>query len=331
MSATEREGSWETITIPPVSEGIEPVAHEARYVSAFLKNYLRDNPKKLSDICFLVPRKTWLEELKQSLSPLGWPLQIYSNKAVYRDNPLFCAVLAFIHLINFPEDGFELAGILHGIFNISETDITLFDQPLQIISPCNPGKSPILPLLNALFLLRKDVSEQAPWNGIGRIIQYFKPLCPTSDSDRCCEELILETAFQVQKAECSWCALECRLQHYLEVAIENEQTPCEDALQGFSCHKAKGLEWSTVILPFFYRPIRYNTHHYPFLFDGKIVWNKYGWETSTELLNFRKRELQRLLYVTCTRPQQHLIILDDRALWKSETANLSFGELYDAI
>ena len=331
-SVSDRDGYCETITIPPAPEGeTESVVHEARYISEFLKNYLRDNPKKLSDICFLVPRRHWLEELKQGLAQMEWPLQIYSNKAVYRDNPLFCVVLAFVHLINFPEDGFELSGMLHGIFNVSETDITLFDQPLQVAYPCNAGASPIIPLLNELFCLREKVSEQVPWAGVGPILRYFKQLCPTCDSDRCCEDLILETAFQVQSTEYTWCALERRLQHYLEVTIENEQAPCDDALQGFSCHKAKGLEWPTVILPFFYRPIRYNTSHYPFLLNSKMVWNKYRWKTSVELLSFRRRELQRLLYVSCTRAKQHLVIFDDRALWKPESTNPSFGELYNEV
>lgn len=329
-SATKREGRCEIFTLPTMSESeIDPVAYEIRYISDFLKNYLRNKSLKLSDICFLVPRKNWLEELKQNLSALDWSLQIYSNKTIYRDNPLFCAVLAFVHLINFPEDGFELAGLLHGIFNISETDITLFDQPLQIAYPSNTGVSPLIPLLNEWFRLRKKVHSQAPWEGIGLILAYFKSLCPTYDSDRCCEDLILETAFQVQSSECTWCALELRLQQYLEIAIETEQTPCMDALQGFSCHKAKGLEWPIVILPFFYRPIRYNPHHYPFLLNHKLVWHKYDPEAPEALLNARKRELQRLLYVTCTRAKQHLIIFDDRVLWKPEHANPSFGELYE--
>ena len=332
LSASNVDGCFKTIAIPaPAENEVEPIVYEARHISKFLENYLRCNPRSLSDICLLVPRKNWLEELKDELSHLGWPLQIYSNKAVYRDNPLFCAVLAFVHLINFPEDGFELAGILHGVFNISETDITLFEQPLQIVYPCAVGASPVIPLLNELFDLRKKVVGQAPWNGIDCVIEYFKRFCPSCDSDCDCEDLILETSFQVQSTECTWCTLENRLELYLDVAIENEQQPRNNALQGFSCHKAKGLEWPTVILPFFYRPVRYGTYNYPFLLNGKVVWNKHNLEASAELPNFRRRELQRLLYVTCTRAKQHLIILNDKALWKPENNHPSLGELYDGI
>ena len=327
-SAAKTAGSCETVMIPPMSDGeTEAIAYEARYIARFLENYLQKNPRPLSDICFLVPRKDWLESLKQELSLLGWPLQIYSNKATYRDNPLFCAVLAFVHLINFPEDGFELAGILHGIFNISETDITLFDQPLQIAYPCEESSSPIVAVLKQLLCLRKAVVSLSPWTGISDVIRFFKPLCPTCDSDRCCEDFILEITFQIQSSESTWCALEFRLRNYLTIAIENEQMPRVDALQGFSCHKAKGLEWPTVILPFFYRPIRYQANKYPFLLNDKIVWHKKD-KALEELFYARKRELQRLLYVTCTRAKQHLVILDDKALWKLEVAHPSFAELY---
>lgn len=329
VSVSKLEGSYKEIFLPPLPENdITPIQHEARYISKFLENYLRHNPRPLSDICLLVPRKNWLEELKCALSLFGWNLQIYSHTTTYRDNLLFCAILAFVHLVNFPEDGFELAGILHGVFGISETDITLFDQPIQIAYPCDPNSSPITSLLKELFRLRKTVIALPPWTGIGYILQYFKHLCSNCDPDYCCEELILETAFQVQSTECTWTALEFRLQHYLDTAIENKNAPCDNTLQGFSCHKAKGLEWPTVILPFFYRPIRYSTKRYPFSLNGKIVWNKYGFENTTELLDFQKRELQRLLYVTCTRAKQHLVILNDNVLWKQENTHPSLGQLY---
>lgn len=330
ISASKLQGNCETVTIPPMPEGeTDAVAHEARHIAKFLENYLRDHPRAPSEVCFLVPRKHWLEELKSGLSQFGLNLQIYSNEATYRDNRLFCAILTFVHLINFPEDSFQLAGLLHGIFHINETEITLFDQPLQIEHPCDRGTSPIISCLDALFQLRKSVVARATWDGVGDMLRFFKPLCSNNESDSVCEDLILDIAFQIQRSECTWCALELRLQNYLDVAIENEQRPCLDAFQGFSCHKAKGLEWPTVILPFFYRPIRYPSKTYPFLVNDKIVWNKYTFETSIELLNIRRRELQRLLYVTCTRAKQHLIILNDKSLWKPENTHPSFGQLYE--
>ena len=328
VSASALEGNCKTITVPSMPENEkDPVAYETQYISNFLKDYLQTYPRDLSDVCLLVPRNNWLEELQHGLSQFGWGLQIYSHKTIYRDNLFYCAILSFIHLINFPEDSFEIAGVLHGIFNISETDITLCDQPLQIAYPCC-SNSPIATLLESLLQLRQSVIALAPWVGIETIIQYFRPLCPINDEDRACEDLILETAFQSQSTNCTWCAFEVRLQYYRDIAIENEYPVCKDLLQGFSCHKAKGLEWPTVILPFFYRPIRYNTKHYPFLLDGKIIWNKYSFEASTELLKFRKRELQRLLYVSCTRAQQHLVILDDCMLWEQEISHPSLGQLY---
>ena len=177
--------------------------------------------------------------------------------------------------------------------------------------------------------LLNEISEQSLCVGTVRLIEFFKPLVSSMPTDAYFEDFLLETAFQTQCLGQSWLALEERLRVHLNETAETEEEIQSDALQGFSCHKAKGLEWKTVVMPFFDRPVRYQTPHYPCAYRGKILWNKKDAERS-ELDDDRRRELQRLLYVACTRTKGDLVLVRDDALWKSEAACPSWGALYDA-
>lgn len=176
----------------------------------------------------------------------------------------------------------------------------------------------------------KEISEQSLCGGTVRLIDFFKAYVPPMSTDVYFEEILLETAFQTQQLGQSWLALERRLRAHLNEEAETEEKIQSDALQGFSCHKAKGLEWKTVVMPFFDRPVRYQTPHYPCAYCGQILWNKKDAERS-QLADDRRRELQRLLYVACTRTKEDLFFMRDDALWGNREAGLSFGDLYDEV
>ena len=176
----------------------------------------------------------------------------------------------------------------------------------------------------------KEISEQSLCAGTARLIDFFKAFVPPMPTDAYFEEILLEAAFQTQQLGQSWLALERRLRAHLNEEAETEEEIQSDALQGFSCHKAKGLEWKTVVMPFFDRPVRYQTPHYPCAYRGQILWNKKDAERS-QLADDRRRELQRLLYVACTRTKEDLFFMRDDALWGKREAGLSFGDLYDEV
>ena len=175
----------------------------------------------------------------------------------------------------------------------------------------------------------KEISEQSLCAGTARLIEFFKAYVSPMPTDVYFKEILLETAFQTQQLGQSWLMLEQRLRAHLNEKAETEEEIQSDALQGFSCHKAKGLEWKTVVIPFFDRAVRYQTPHYPCVYRGQILWNKMDAETS-EIADDRRRELQRLLYVACTRTKEDLFFIRDAVLWKSEAACPSWGALYDA-
>jgi len=175
----------------------------------------------------------------------------------------------------------------------------------------------------------KELSKQSLCAGTARLIEFFKAFVSLMPTDAYFEEILLETAFQTQQLGQSWVVLEQRLRAHLNEEAETEEEIQSDALQGFSCHKAKGLEWKTVVMPFFDRPVRYQTPHYPCAYRGYILWNKKDAE-ALEIASDRRRELQRLLYVACTRAKEDLVLMRDDALWGKRDVGVSLGDLYDA-
>ena len=174
----------------------------------------------------------------------------------------------------------------------------------------------------------KEISEQSLCAGMVRLIEFLKTLVPAVPTNAYFEKILLEAAFQTQQLGQSRLALERRLRAHLNEEAETEEEIQSDALQGFSCHKAKGLEWKTVVMPFFDRPVRYQTPHYPCAYRGQIFWNKKDAEAS-EIADDRRRELQRLLYVACTRTKEDLFFMRDKILWNPEACSSSFGLLYE--
>jgi|GEM_PF-2295526 len=330
ISASKIPGKYHEIKLEKPSSTEDPINYELQQLVNLLKSYQQKEQINSADICLLCPRNDWLNEAQTYLSSYGIDLQLYSNNVTFRENPFFCTILAFVHLLNFPDDAFEIAGMLYGTFHLSETEITLFQASLQIADK-EHGSEKIGKILEQLADLREDVLSKTPWQGILEIIRYFSPYCPNVATNVSSKNIILETVSQAQQWGQSWIEIERKLYQYLDNPIEDTAAVLPNAIQGYSCYKAKGLEWDTVIVPFFYRPIRHHQIQYPYLFKDKFIFNKNAKDFSSELYISRKRELQRLLYVTCTRAQRNLIIMQDKALWKSEEAAPSFGDLLEEV
>lgn len=334
QSAAKTEGSFQEICVP-FDGSMDPVEQEARAVSDFLKTDLQNRPRALSDICFLSPRKDWLQAFQQALSNMGWKMQLHSQPVTGRDCPLFCHVLAMIHEVNFPEDTFEKVGLLQTTFGCSTEALTwVFEKrSVQKQPVTKPLPSSLQTVKAAQAVLDRLIQETAALSlcaGVTKLLTFFQPRCETTPTDAYFTDLLLKTAFQTQQKGQSWFAFETYLRPYLHLEAEEEVEIQSDALQGFSCHKAKGLEWETVVLPFFYRPIHPPSASYPRVVRNQFLWRA---EDAKEMGDFDeyRRECQRLLYVACTRAKQHLWVLQDAALWESEKKSFSFGSLLEAV
>ena len=122
--------------------------------------------------------------------------------------------------------------------------------------------------------------------------------------------------------------------------------PAKDGhIQLLSCHKAKGLEWDAVLLPFFSRPIGFALKNYPQLFYLKgesrslLAIDKHHEHESYKIQAEREKEkeLDRLLYVSMTRARKTLVLFNDEVFFSSnkssftERLKISFGKTNNKI
>ena len=319
-------GSFQIIRIPSPPEVFKRAEdaenYELPYLLRFLKNLLSSWTDPLSQICILAPRKAWLTKICDFLSKEGLNTQIYSSDKEGRQCPYFCRFLTWVHLINFPEDSFELAGLLVYGFQIDEAVLTQFSGSLQIANPTK-GQDLVAQVLNKAYEIRQQLLKQSVWQGTVTLMSLLETFCIPTET---IANILLCTASETQALGQSWAFFEQQLRQYLHKPIESNPVLDTHAIQCYTCHKAKGLEWDTVIVPFFFRPITYTKFKYPLFYDNHIFFNKD--HQPPTLAADRRYELERLLYVTCTRAKKNLIFIDDKGLWSTRTNEPSFGDLW---
>ena len=96
------------------------------------------------------------------------------------------------------------------------------------------------------------------------------------------------------------------------------------AIQLITYHKAKGLQWDCVVLPFLCRSVRNRSPEYPRLVPlgpaevPVVVFGggELGEGREIVLRRGEEQEMQRLLYVAMTRARQTLVLVDDRQVFE---------------
>ena len=99
-----------------------------------------------------------------------------------------------------------------------------------------------------------------------------------------------------------------------------------DAIQLLTSHKAKGLEWQAVIVPYVFRTIESKSPPYPRVVSGEagreiVCRDKADFASQArDFVTERERQqLQRLLYVMSTRAKRTLVLVDDEALFAGQS------------
>ncbi|MDR0393150.1 MAG: UvrD-helicase domain-containing protein [Puniceicoccales bacterium] len=307
------------------------VEYECIYLSHYLKSLITKQSILPSNICILCPRNVWLQEIQKYFNLTHLPIQIHSSKKTWREQALYVWLTTCVHLIAYPEDSFEIVGFLRACLQIEEQTITSFvkqGKEIQILEPIS-GKDEISSALHHLYALRTAIIQKNLYTGACVLVQESvhwnivenlnKPNDQTLDYIKL---FFQQTALECAEQRTSWFDFAKRLKENLNAPFDYPQIIDENAVQAYSCHKAKGLEWSVVVVPFLYRPIYPKPTHYPYILNRRVIWDAhspYAQNRESE----RKRELERLLYVTCTRASQHLVLVNDEKLWgKTHTLTL---------
>lgn len=303
-----------------------------------------------SEVAILAPRKNWLLPLAKELHTNGIPFQIHSRSDIKGDNPAFAWMTALLVVICSPCDSFEIVGLLREVFGQSDGEIARYVHntqitdkdyhPLNIVSGTNVSKEdPIGRILLFLCELRNEVLELSLSDAVQHIIKkmdlksrlFSLPDQNYDDFENVVDQILIQSILAEERG----CSIE-EFASFLKnefYQLDDELTVLKGHVQCFTSHKAKGLEWPVVIVPFVFRSILFPPQEYPQVIQlgsihpQKIVVSNHPNKKQFEELLEQHRigELERLLYVTATRARNKLLWVDDEALFKN--SKVSFGSL----
>lgn len=306
------------------------------------------------EIAILAPRKQWLEPIADALIRQGLQVQLHSTGRTLGDDSFYKWIAACVTVLVHPYKSYEIVGILRDIFGYSDEALYHFveekkgsfqiAEPIHISSTHASGE--IASTLNQLAELRKKLIRLNLREGTERLIyemRMIERLQKIGELDKNDKhestrkmESILTLASLNESHGMHWNEWQLELIESLKTTV-TEESILEDHIQLLTCHKAKGLEWDCVLLPFFYKPQYEKSPNYPYIvrqISGEMP--HLIMEAGTRLLHKADLDLkalqerQRLLYVSLTRPRNTLIIVDDFDLFhttQGKPYEKSFGYL----
>ncbi len=308
--------------------------HEARFVARRIREL---GPSGLgaddwSQVALLCPRKSWLLEIQRELVELGLPVQLHSSNEQRRDRTPGAWLTALVWIAAHPEDSFEIAGVLREILGVSDSDMALYTQDdgdkLRLDLPAAAGEGRVE---SALKILREACAR-------AEAMPLPQALRQLLEKTRLRERLDLVAAMELEDAgrelddflaviagRCAEGVTLAALAEELRLGLA-QVNPAEeeirDAIQLLTSHKAKGLEWEAVIVPFVFRAIESKSLPYPRLVSGEegremVCRDKadYAEQARAFVTERERQQYQRLLYVVSTRAKRTLVLVDDEALF----------------
>lgn len=302
-----------------------------------------------SGVAILCPRRRWLETMEQALVAEGLEAQNHSARETLGGSAAYAWFSALAWVMAEPRDGFEIAGVLREIFGIADADIAEFTggdgsrlrlvdlscdgmaggpHPIADVQHSAPkGSGAVGETLRRLAALRSEVAGLPLRDAALRIVgatglRARLESLPRDEWDPEMLDVLLMRAAAAEEEGATFCEWAESLRDGFSDARDGEAVR-PGAVQLISCHKAKGLQWDCVVLPFLCRQIRGGRTEYPRLVPvgpaevPRVVFGKgdLGEAVENALRRGETQEMQRLWYVAITRARETLVIADDRALF----------------
>ena len=314
--------------------------HEARFVAQQLKEL---GPSGLgaaswAQVAVLCPRKNWLLDLQRELVALDLPVQLHSSNEQQGDRTPGKWLTALLWVVANPEDTFEIAGVLREIFGVPDHDMAVYtggegdllrlDHP----EPEDSSNGPVQVALRILREIRADADAIPLHQAVRSVLEKTQlrerlnsiPEMALESADRELDDLLAVIAGRgAEGITLAELAQELRAGLTQVYPAEEE---IRNAIQLLTSHKSKGLEWDAVIVPYVFRMIESKAAPYPRLIlrEGgheMVCRDKEDFaEYAREFVSNRDRQqLQRLLYVMCTRARRTLLLIDDEAVYAGQT------------
>jgi ATP-dependent exoDNAse (exonuclease V) beta subunit len=347
--------SGQVVRVPipvPVAENAEGADGLALHATRTLGIWLRDTglnglrASRWGQVALICPRKDWFLPLRQGLTEAGLRCHFQSTSQIYGDSPAFAWLTALAVIWSDPTNALEIFGVLREVFGLSDHEIAVFaDGHPDRLNLANPptGISAVEVALRTLASCRdlfaahslRDALAQScdRINLQGRLASLPAEVFPGMGGEL--ETLLLRaSAAEAEGLTLPDFASQLR-------ALFAEKLPpaevSEDAIPVITNLKAKGLQWDAVVLPFFGRSISFPNLPYPrFLpieaptpiaFSSGDISESWKLRLSTA----RFQEIERVLYVSLTRPRRTLVFVDDTDLWAPAGKGVAANSLARAL
>lgn len=274
-----------------------------------------------SEISLLAPRRDWLETARECLSRRGIPASLQIRASRNGDRPAFAWIAGLLAVLVDPENGFEWVGVLREVFGVSDALLAdhldgaapEFGMPEELPHGLREPMEVLRP-----FILKVDEAGIEP-------VRFLDDLV---NACRLRERLRLVAsgvgggddfeAIRIMAEKLSGLGGGVRDLHAQMIRALDEETPSGQAGGGcvnlLTCHSAKGLEWPVVIPIGLWRPLKRRSESGFSLvresttpqvyFDRSRLSEETAQSHDRELI----RESMRLLYVTLTRAERHLVL-----------------------
>jgi ATP-dependent helicase/nuclease subunit A len=322
--------------------------HEAQFVARRLKEL---GPEGLgandwSQVAILCPRKNWLLDIQRELIALNLPVQLHSSNEEQRERTPAAWLTALIWIAAHPEDSFEIAGVLREILGVSDHDMAVFTDKdgdkLRLDRPAATTDGPVEAALGILRAARAKAEWLPLHQAVTNLVEKTQlrarlnsiPDLALENVERELDDFLAMIAGRAAEGTTlSELAEDLRLGLTQVHPAEEE---IRDAIQLLTSHKAKGLEWQAVVVPYVFRRIESKSASYPRVISGEggleiICRDRADFAgRARDFVNERERQqLQRLLYVMATRAKGTLVLIDDEELFAGapRRAGWSAGEL----